>query len=160
YGQRIHGYLIPPITGNYTFWLSGDDQCQLYLSTNEQPENRQLIASVNTWTFPREWTKEPNQQSGCLFLTAGQRYYVEALMKEAFGGDGLSVRWQLPDGSIEEPIPVGSLIADLTPPTAVAGALLSTNGSSADIGIAFNRIMGDSAANLANYTLFTGMVED
>jgi len=38
-------------------------------------------------------------------LAAGQRYYIEALMKEGTGGDNLAVRWQLPNSTIEEPIP-------------------------------------------------------
>ena len=25
YGQRMHGYVIPPLTGNYTFWIASDD---------------------------------------------------------------------------------------------------------------------------------------
>src|SRR4051812_27103909 len=25
YGQRIHGYIVPPVTGNYTFWIASDD---------------------------------------------------------------------------------------------------------------------------------------
>ncbi|MDO1451959.1 right-handed parallel beta-helix repeat-containing protein, partial [Rhodocytophaga aerolata] len=32
YGQRIRGYICPPVTGNYTFYLSGDDASELYLS--------------------------------------------------------------------------------------------------------------------------------
>src|SRR4051812_37269246 len=25
YGQRLRGYIIPPVTGNYTFWIAADD---------------------------------------------------------------------------------------------------------------------------------------
>jgi hypothetical protein len=42
-------------------------------------------------------------------LVGGHKYYIEALMKEIFGGDNLGVAWQIPgsigpfDGS--DPIP-------------------------------------------------------
>lgn len=35
----------------------------------------------------------------------GSRYYIEALHKEASGGDHLAVGWQLPNGTMERPIP-------------------------------------------------------
>src|SRR6185369_2607411 len=104
YGQRMRALLIAPATGNYSFWIASDDNSQLFLSTNDQPVNRRVIASVNGWTSAREWTKEANQKSALVPLMAGQRYYIEALMKEGGGGDNLAVRWQLPDGTIEEPL--------------------------------------------------------
>jgi hypothetical protein len=42
--------------------------------------------------------------SAAIYLEGGRRYYLEALMVQGTGGDNLTVRWQLPDGSIEEPI--------------------------------------------------------
>jgi len=118
YGQRMRALLLPPITGNYTFWIATDDGGALYLSTNEDPATKVQIATVNGWTSSREWTKEPNQQSATnIFLTAGQRYYIEALQKEGGGGDNLAVRWRLPNGVIEEPIPNNRLLVyGLGPP--------------------------------------------
>jgi len=105
YGQRLRAFLIPPTNGDYTFWISSDDSSQLFLSTDETAANRTLIASVNSWTPSRVWTSEANQQSSPITLVAGRRYYVEALMQEGSGGDNLAVRWMLPDGTYEEPIP-------------------------------------------------------
>lgn len=105
YGQRLSGYLLPPVSGNYVFWIASDDNGGLFLSTDSQPANVREIASVNSWTPSRQWTREPNQRSESIRLEGGQIYYVEALMKEQGGGDNLAVRWQLPDGTIEEPIP-------------------------------------------------------
>src|ERR1041384_7109574 len=117
YGQRMRALLIAPTTGNYTFWIASDDNSQLFLSTNDQPINRRVIASVNGWTSSREWTKEANQKSALIPLTVGQQYYIEALMKEGGGGDNLAVRWQLPSGTIEEPIPASRLLVyGLGPP--------------------------------------------
>ena len=36
---------------------------------------------------------------------AGKRYYFEALHREGGGGDNLAVGWQLPDATMERPIP-------------------------------------------------------
>ena len=119
YGQRVRGYVVPPTTGNYTFWISSDDGSTLYLSTDESPANKRVIASVATWTTPRQWDKEANQTSAAIRLESGRKYYVEALMKEEGGGDNLAVRWQLPDGKMEEPIPAARLIpfgVSFTPP--------------------------------------------
>ncbi|MBI4327379.1 MAG: lamin tail domain-containing protein, partial [Chloroflexi bacterium] len=122
YGQRVRGYVVPPATGNYIFWISSDDGSTLYLSTDESPANKKVIASVATWTSPRQWDKEPNQTSSAMRLETGRKYYIEALMKEEGGGDNLAVRWQLPDGKIEEPIPATRLIPfgiSFTPPVIV-----------------------------------------
>jgi hypothetical protein len=104
YGQRMSAYLIAPANGNYTFWIASDDNSVLYLSTDESPANKQAIASVPGWTASRAWTTYPEQQSAPVSLVAGEKYYIEALMKEGAGGDNLAVRWRLPSGTIEEPI--------------------------------------------------------
>jgi hypothetical protein len=110
YGQRLRGYIIAPLTGNYTFWFASDDGGQLWLSTDDSPVNRKKIAEVTGWTNSREWTREAGQKSSAIALEAGRAYYVEALMKEAGGGDNLAVRWLRPDGVDETPIPAEHLL--------------------------------------------------
>lgn len=111
YGSRMRAYICVPQTGNYTFWISSDDQSQLWLSTNDQPENKRLIASVTGFTNFRDYTKYASQKSVAIPLEAGMRYYIEALHKEGTGNDFISVGWQLPDGVMERPIPGSRLIA-------------------------------------------------
>ena len=110
YGQRLRGYVMPPVSGNYVFWIASDDGGELWLGTDSTPNSRRRIATVNGWTSPREWTREPNQRSAPVPLEAGQIYYVEALMKEGGGGDNLSVRWLRPDSVDEAPIPGAHLL--------------------------------------------------
>ncbi|MCE7990242.1 MAG: DUF1929 domain-containing protein [Caldilinea sp. CFX5] len=98
YGARIRGYLHAPITGQYRFWIAGDDNSQLLLSTSANPANAVVIASVPGWSNPREWGKYTQQQSALITLQAGQKYYMEALQKEGGGGDNLAVAWQIPGG--------------------------------------------------------------
>jgi len=96
YGVRARAFVIPPETGEYTFWVAGDDYCQLWLSTNEDPANATLIAQVLGWTGVAEWGKYPEQKSAPVSLVAGQKYYLEGLMKEGGGGDSLDVGWAGP----------------------------------------------------------------
>lgn len=145
YGQRMRALLLPPTTGNYVFWIATDDGGALFLSTTENPAQRTQIAAVAGWTSSREWTKEPGQQSAAIPLVGGQRYYIEALQKEGGGGDNLAVRWQLPSGVIEEPIPNNRLIVyGLTPPLISQQPINTTviEGSSASFTVRLQRMLG------------------
>jgi ELWxxDGT repeat protein len=105
YATRIRGYICPPATGNYTFWISSNDHSELWLSTDDDPANRRRIAYITGATGIREWTKFPTQQSAQITLTQGQRYYIEALHKQGVGSDNIAVGWRLPSGNLERPIP-------------------------------------------------------
>ncbi len=136
YGQRIRGFLNAPQTGEYVFWIASDDQSALYLSTSEDPALKREIASVSGATSFRGWFSEPGQQSAPVRLEAGRLYYIEALMKEGGGSDHLSVRWLLPLGGIEGPIPAANFLpvgTPLYPPrvTRQPASLSVTEGESA-----------------------------
>ena len=93
YGSRVRGYLYPPADGDYEFWVSGDDNCQLWLSTNADPSSAIKICEVPGWSNQYEWAKYAQQKSSFITLQAGKKYYIEALMKEGGGGDSLSAGW-------------------------------------------------------------------
>jgi regulation of enolase protein 1 (concanavalin A-like superfamily) len=100
YGIRGRAYVYPPQTGDYTFWVAGDDYCELWLSTDEDPANATMIAEVPGWTPAQDWLNTGGgssdadaQESDPIPLVAGQRYYIEALMKEAGGGESVGVAW-------------------------------------------------------------------
>jgi hypothetical protein len=105
YGSRIRGYIHPPVSGLYVFWVASDDAGELRLSTDEDPAHAKPIATCPTWTSPREYTKHATQQSQPIELKAGRRYYIEAFQKQGGGGDHLSVGWRMPNGLEEKPIP-------------------------------------------------------
>lgn len=96
YGQCLSGWLRPPHTGNYTFWIAGDDEQQLWLSTDTSPANAVMVANVPGWTSALEWTKYPSQKSAPVALKTGQKYFIMALGKEGSGGDSTAVAWQGP----------------------------------------------------------------
>ncbi|MCD6304270.1 MAG: lamin tail domain-containing protein, partial [Planctomycetes bacterium] len=124
YGTRMRGYVHPPATGWYTFWIASDDNSVLYLSSDENPDNKQPIASVSSHTAYRAWDTYPSQKSQPVYLAVGKRYYIEAIQKEGGGGDHISVAWQRQGGDFQGPIPGAFLspyvIPDLdnTPPAA------------------------------------------
>ncbi|MCU0749902.1 MAG: DUF6288 domain-containing protein, partial [Akkermansiaceae bacterium] len=101
YGQRWSGWITPPQTGNYRFYIASDDEGELWLSTDNTRANRQRIARVSDgndtngawWAGVRQWNKYANQTSATIALVAGQRYYIEVLQKEGGGGDNLAVTW-------------------------------------------------------------------
>lgn len=115
YGDRIRGYIYPPVSGAYTFWMAADDAAELWLSTNDKPEGKIKIASLLSWTNSRQWNKFPSQRSVPLNLQGGQKYYIEVLHKQGGGGGNLSIQWQLPDGTLESPVP-GNRLSSLGTP--------------------------------------------
>lgn len=105
YGRRIRGYVCPPTSGNYVFWIASNDNSELWLSTDAEPSNKRKIAWVTGYTNSRQWDKYSSQKSGNITLTAGQKYYIEALHKEGAGTDHVAVGWQLPTGVQEKTHP-------------------------------------------------------
>jgi len=99
YGSVMRGYLIPPISGSYTFFLATDDNGELWISPTTNPASMTLAASItgnNNWASAREWTKFSSQTSAPRTLIAGQAYCIEARQKEGGGGDNLAVAWKGP----------------------------------------------------------------
>lgn len=116
YGIKVFGYICPPTTGSYTFWIASDDNAELWLSTSSNSANKVRIAYHTQWTNSREWNKYTTQKSAAITLTAGQLYYVEALMKEGSQGDNLAVGWAKPGQSTTAPsevIPGSQLVAQI-----------------------------------------------
>jgi hypothetical protein len=117
FGGRIHGWLYPPRTGDYTFYLATDDNGELWLSTDENPVNAQLIAYEDS-SGDKAW-EYGNERSAPIALQAGKRYYISALWKEDTGDDNCAVGWTGPGistitvipGSVLMPMPYVRLLA-------------------------------------------------
>jgi hypothetical protein len=167
YGTRMRALLTAPTTGNYIFWIATDDQGYLYLSTDDTPTTRRLICAEPQWGSVREWegnlerrtnataifpAMNPNLPAnrsdyafGTITLNAGQRYYVEALQAEGQGGDNIAVGWQLPDGTLERPIPGNRMVPyGLGPPVILQQPANSSviEGGPASFNVRLQRMLG------------------
>jgi len=95
YGTLIRGYIEPPQTGEYTFFVSGDDETQFWLSSSTLPEDIVRIASTAA-TPVDNFTRYSSQTSGIHYLEGGQKYYFELRHKEGRYDDHFTVAWTGP----------------------------------------------------------------
>ncbi len=55
-GQQIYGWFTPPVSGDYVFFITSDDNGALWLSTDSTAANAYQIAQVQGWMVHRDWT--------------------------------------------------------------------------------------------------------
>jgi len=124
YLSRMRGYLHPPVTGEYSFWIASDNSSELWLSSDGSPSKTRKIAFIPrfSWVAPREWSHFPSQHSESVRLQAGQTYYIEALQEQTTVGDNLAVAWQGP--GLDQSVIDGSYLT----PCAQGLTELATNG--------------------------------
>ena len=153
YGQRMRAYLYPTVSGSYTFYIAADDDAELWLSTNDNPSNRVKIASVTGWTNYLNYTKYPSQTSAAISLTAGNYYFIEAVHKEAAGGDHLTVAWQGP-GISQNIITSANLVTAPPTPLAAPGSFNQNAPSNAATGVSLApTFTWGTSSDAASYTL-------
>ncbi|MDA1278105.1 MAG: PA14 domain-containing protein [Verrucomicrobia bacterium] len=102
FGGRLTGFITPTETASYVFYMAADDGAELFLSTNDSPANKSLIATEPTWNPARAWSSS-DRRPGCpdacenvsapIRLESGKRYFIELLFKEGGGGDNAGVAW-------------------------------------------------------------------
>ncbi|MEI6676569.1 MAG: PA14 domain-containing protein, partial [Verrucomicrobiota bacterium] len=130
YAARYRGFVTAPATGTYHFWISADDEAELWLAdgTVRKTVNGQTVALTNRFGKLRiatvqdsvldpvvfqDFDKYPSQQSRAIQLTAGQKYYFEVLHKQGGYSDHVSVAWQTPNAA-RQIIPASAFNADFT----------------------------------------------
>ena len=119
--------------------LPGQPRQNCFGSRVDQP------AGVGQVSFP---------EVGPIALQAGKKYYIEALCKEATGGDNLSVRRQLPDAAFERPIP-GSRLSPFVPPYPSApGNLRATAKTTTTVDLAWDAATDD--VGVTGYDVLNG----
>jgi len=93
-GERVRGYVHPPVTGEYRFSIgnTGSEEAFLFLSPDDLPENRVQIREVRSSPGTR-----PSPPPIPIALVAGRKYYIEALHESDTGKGHFTVRWQGPD---------------------------------------------------------------
>ena len=116
YGTRVTGYIVPPVSGTYSFAVSGATAVQLYLSTDENEANKGLtpLVSVASATAFRAWGTAATRA-----LIGGKRYYVELMHVESSPAgtsspDHWSVGWEKPGDTTMSVIPGSALVQPRT----------------------------------------------
>jgi GH43 family beta-xylosidase len=121
YGARVFGFVIPPTSGSYVFYVASSSESRFSLSTNDSPDGLQLLCREPIGSTYRNWTStvnRPNHEntSATIQLQAGASYYFEAIVKAGASGtnDHFGACWKLPGGATPvagaAPIP-GSALA-------------------------------------------------
>ena len=110
FAAQYRGFLIPPITGSYKFWIANESASELWLSTDETPAGKIKIAEVTRSTPYHKWPHTHEAESAPVNLEAGRHYYLELWQRQPSGSTQLAVRWQLPNGIEERPIPACRLM--------------------------------------------------
>lgn len=100
YACRVIGYVHPPVTGDYRFWIASGGYAVLWLSPDEDPANKTRIASafggaVEEWDPPNPEFKFQKPQSPKVPLIAGKRYFIQAIQKTGTGASHLEVAWSI-----------------------------------------------------------------
>ena len=96
YGQRIAGYLEVPSDGFYNFYVSADESAEVWVSIDDKPANKRLVALVNKPSGYMVFDKFTTQKSRSISLLKGNRYFFEVLHKDHLGADYLNVSWSGP----------------------------------------------------------------
>jgi hypothetical protein len=110
YGSRTRGVFIPPVSGDWIFYLRGIDICQLYLNPNGlDADGKQLLCGEAHADTDGNWGRV---LSSPVTLRAGQGYYIEALHKSDTAADFVKV---------------GARLAGTGVPPGVANTQLDTN---------------------------------
>ncbi len=106
YYANLWGWVTIPKTGDYTWHLHADNHTVLYISTDENWENVEEVASIDGWSNIGEWGGGAdggnNADSQPFTYTAGQQLAVWGILVEGGGGDNLGIGWTMPGASTIE----------------------------------------------------------
>ncbi len=97
YGSVTRGFISVDSTVQVRFAVTGDDETELYLSTDETIANLALTAYMDGYTGTTELDKDTTTQwSSYITLVKDEYYYFELRHLEGTGGDHSAIWWQSP----------------------------------------------------------------
>lgn len=99
YIQRMVGWVVPPASGEYRFFVHADDFAILRLGTGLSASSVRTLVEINVHTSNGAFLERSDQMSEPVDLEAGERYYLELLQYEHAGGDHLGLGWMSPGSS-------------------------------------------------------------
>ncbi len=98
YGMRMTGLIIPPVTGNYTFFANADDVARVTLSSLADPAYGQVI--INAEGGGCAACNRTASYSPPIPMVAGKPYSFEMIFIEGGGGDYAWLQWRPPGSSV------------------------------------------------------------
>jgi hypothetical protein len=119
YGGRIHGWLYVPLTGDYTFYFTSAGEGELWLSTDDEPENVQLLTAERVWGDYNLFS----HKSDPVPLIGGNRYYIRAIWKDYVNWDHCRAAWigaGVPGIPSNPPVIAGNYLSPYEPVSATA----------------------------------------
>jgi hypothetical protein len=82
YVQELTGFFMPPVSAFYSFYTRGDDQVVLWLSSDADPRNAEIIAISRKWEH-NWWMNEPGARiSQKIWCTAGEPRFFRLMFVE------------------------------------------------------------------------------
>jgi hypothetical protein len=125
YVDTLEGYFIPPTTGDYVFYVCGDDEFYLFLSTDDNPANMvEICSEPGGWSDQRAWSTPDNTtgyhggtvanwnsatyaatawpNGNTITLTQGKQYYMLAMHHDHSwsGGDWFGANFSGPNVAV------------------------------------------------------------
>ncbi len=104
FGSKMSGWFIPPVSGNYTFYLRSDESSALYFNPVNAGSGANALPPVTTsYDAIQPTANQPFGNIGSTAgydLVAGRLYGLVAIYKEGTGGDFLQVAAALTDSPI------------------------------------------------------------
>jgi hypothetical protein len=108
FGDRIRGFITAPLSGNYQFLVSSDENVELWVSANNELAHtlkRSWIINGANAINPGTYNTQTSQASYLMKMKAGNSYYFEVIRRETTGNDHLSIAWIKPGDTVPEIIP-------------------------------------------------------
>jgi len=105
YVDKLSGWLVPPVTGNYVFYISSDDDAGLWIIPDANDKaivnvtDTPPLCSVTGWRGYGDYTSSTEQMSAPVALQAGVPVKMVVIHRDGTGGDFATVAWTLPGGS-------------------------------------------------------------
>lgn len=103
YVAYVAGFLIPPASGDYTFYVTSDDNSSFALSQDDDLTKAVQICGVSGLTLANQWTRYASQGSAVQRLTGGNAYAFYLVMNQTTDSDEAQVGWT-------GPAPIGAKI--------------------------------------------------
>lgn len=104
YGTWVRGYISVPVSGDYIFNITGDNETSFKLSQTDSDVAVWLVQMgfISNHTNIFEYDKYSSQTSPVIPLEKGLFYYFEMKSKESGGGDHFALHWKTPWSTTDE----------------------------------------------------------